>query len=86
MEIMKENMVKLTSFYDPFYANFMKSEKLQNSPPSMIHLENSQKVGLCRFLPSTAIGAPAFFLQRIIFFEEKGKRQCFLLKSSVKIK
>ena len=70
MEIMKENMVKLTSFYDPFYANFMKLEKLQNSPPSMIHLENSQKVGL----------------QRIIFFEEKGKRQCFLLKSSVKIK
>ena len=77
MEIMKENMVKLTSFYDPFYANFMKLEKWQNSPPSMIHLENSQKVGLCRFLPSTAIGAPAFFLQRIIFLRKRGNVNVF---------
>ena len=52
-----------------FQAN--EDDEGNSSPPSMIHLENSQKVGLCRLLPSTAIGAPAFFLQENIELEEK---------------
>ena len=57
-----------------FIAN--EDDEGNSSPPSMIHLENSQKVGLCRLLPSTAIGAPAFFLQEKYRFGGKEKEIC----------